>query len=143
MKTLDHVKTLHELIAIAVADMHAAERAPDMAIDMGTWMSTHGDGVCYVCMAGAVMAGTLEVPRDYQGFRFHYPFSVFGGQPTRDKLRALSSLALRNARAALHTFYGREIEVPLAANIKIPPYGSDGFYPAIEQVRAALEAAGL
>lgn len=53
------------LLKIAIADMRAARRA-GMAFDMDVWLEPPGWGnatKCTVCMAGAVMAGTLGMAK--------------------------------------------------------------------------------
>lgn len=48
-----------ELIRLAVADLERAEASPDYIIDMGCWHEPIPNGLCAVCFAGAVIAGTL------------------------------------------------------------------------------------
>lgn len=57
-------RKLSALLRIAVEDAQKAEATPGYVLHMGTWHSPRHDGVCRVCMAGAVMAMRLEVPRD-------------------------------------------------------------------------------
>lgn len=52
------------LITVALDDLQKAEASPDYVIEMGVWHTPGGlmrgaDSRCAVCMAGAVMAGTL------------------------------------------------------------------------------------
>ena len=49
-----------ELIRVALADLNKVERSKKYVVDMGDW-HLPDDGVCYVCLAGAVMAKTLGV----------------------------------------------------------------------------------
>jgi len=64
MKNLDHIKSLAELLKVAVADLEMINKNPKYILDVDLWHhpidSKKGD-VCAVCIAGAVLAGTLEV----------------------------------------------------------------------------------
>ena len=50
-----------DLLELAVRDAMAVAKMKGYKLDMGTWHSPNG--VCRVCMAGAVMARTLRVAR--------------------------------------------------------------------------------
>jgi hypothetical protein len=49
------------LIRLALADLEKAEKDPYHLIRMHSWHEYEA-GYCHVCLAGAVMAGTLKVP---------------------------------------------------------------------------------
>jgi len=53
-----------DLIRLAVKDLTLCEANPNYSIDMSEW---HGycsdDDVCYVCLAGCVLAQTVGLPR--------------------------------------------------------------------------------
>lgn len=52
-----------ELIKLALNDLEKAEKSSDYVIDMSQWKSlSKNTGKCSVCLAGSVMAGTLQVP---------------------------------------------------------------------------------
>ena len=59
-----------ELIRLAIRDMQLCERDPRYNLNMNQWHSggsSDGERVCQVCMAGSVMAKTLQVPiEDYE-----------------------------------------------------------------------------
>lgn len=57
---------LSDLIDLAVRDCQACEADPGILLRMGDWHApqVRADGVCLVCMAGAVMDQTLRVRRD-------------------------------------------------------------------------------
>lgn len=57
-------RKLSALLRIAVEDAQKAEATPGYVLHMGTWHSPRHDGVCRVCMAGAIMAMRLGAPRD-------------------------------------------------------------------------------
>lgn len=59
MKTLPKVPS--ELLTVALQDFKAVLADPDYSIDMGTWYYPVRATECKVCLAGAVMAKTLDV----------------------------------------------------------------------------------
>ena len=80
MNTEQHLpKTPSELIRVALADLRACEDDHRYVVDMGDWHAPitddSGREVCSVCLAGAVMAQTLRVPREQPiysaGLRHH------------------------------------------------------------------------
>lgn len=62
-----------ELIRVALRDLRRVEDNPNYKIDMMVWHCPDGnDGVCRVCLAGAVMAG-LGAPPDESLSPYGYP----------------------------------------------------------------------
>jgi len=60
---------LGDLIRLAIKDLEACESTPGYLIEMAEWHTYVPDeDICYVCLAGAVMANTLKVPRDVTDF---------------------------------------------------------------------------
>ena len=53
---------LSDLLEIAQRDLKQIEKDPRYLVRMGTWHSAARDGKCAVCLAGAVMAVSLEIP---------------------------------------------------------------------------------
>lgn len=51
-----------ELIRLALSDLKKCEEDDRYGINMGVWMKVTGDGECLVCLAGSVMAQTLNTP---------------------------------------------------------------------------------
>ena len=51
------------LIRLALADLDKAEQTPGYEIDMDRWHSPQ-DGKCLICLAGAVMAFSLNTPKE-------------------------------------------------------------------------------
>ena len=52
------------LILLALSDLRKCEADPTrFLINMGTWHSP-GDGLCRVCLAGAILAQTFKIPDD-------------------------------------------------------------------------------
>lgn len=54
---------LSDLIQLALDDIDAIEKDPRYVVDMNWWHMPM-DVACHVCLAGAVMARSLEVPID-------------------------------------------------------------------------------
>jgi hypothetical protein len=52
------------LLRRALEDLERCRQDPRYEIDMGVWHLSFAPGVCTVCLAGAVMAQTLEIPPD-------------------------------------------------------------------------------
>ena len=55
---------LSDLLELAVRDARACEADPRYLLDMGKWHVPKGNGVCQVCMAGAVIAKTIQLSPD-------------------------------------------------------------------------------
>ena len=69
MEKAQHLPTTPSaLIRAALADLRAIEADDGYVVDMSRWhwptMDDRGQTVCQVCLAGAVMAQTLDVPHD-------------------------------------------------------------------------------
>lgn len=65
MNSLKHITNLTDLIEVAVKDMRMVKASPDHTLDVSVWHAPpHPEvkGRCAVCVAGAIMAGTLGTP---------------------------------------------------------------------------------
>ncbi|MAS09906.1 hypothetical protein [Salinisphaera sp.] len=82
------------LIRLALGDLEKAEQSPDYEIEMGTWHDSYG-GICEVCFAGTVIAGTLE--GDPQADLSPSSYDV----ATRAKLNALDDLRCGSVASAI------------------------------------------
>lgn len=58
MKELPHKPS--DLITVALADLEKAEASKKYRINMRDWHRPKDDGICEVCLAGTVMAFSLE-----------------------------------------------------------------------------------
>lgn len=154
--------TLSELTRIALRDLEAAEANPRYRVGMSMWHTplTETGGMatgpekphhCRVCLAGAVMAGTLNAP-----------FGEFIG-PTdlvpdeRGKLYALDSVRCGFLAEALSEFYwtdsGTDPELDHAVlerlindpRLDFPDYEDDpaAFKAGLTRVADALEKEGF
>lgn len=104
-----------DLITLALADLALAEASPEYKIAMGDW-HLPGRRVCYVCLAGAVMAGTLGAPSDVD----LTPFSFNAN--TRNKLQALDCFRQGTITVAFYHLGIDATDVPLRR--WIPPYSN-------------------
>ena len=91
------------LIRAALEDLRACERDDGYVVNMSNWhwptTDNRGRKVCSVCLAGAVMAKTLDVPREQPIFSMAQILGVAREQPifsleqcsgrVKDGLRAL------------------------------------------------------
>jgi len=114
-----------DLIRIAIKDLQVCEADDKYIIDMEKWhtpknlaVGESGPDSCYVCLAGSVMAQTLDVPRDQR----YVPDLL----PTEDldaRLRLLD--ILRYARTDL--YYINQINFPDLSNVDEFRYSRDLF----------------
>ena len=51
-----------DLIYLALHDLELCEKNSKYKIDMGRWHRFRDDNLCYVCLAGSVIAQTLKYP---------------------------------------------------------------------------------
>lgn len=58
-------ETLHELLALALADYDIVSQQPGYAINMNSWHTPKDkERTCHVCLAGCVIARTLQYDKD-------------------------------------------------------------------------------
>lgn len=102
--------TLHELLTLALDDI---ERLGDgYQLDMGAWHMPY-DGVCYVCMAGAIMAMTIEYPETMYVIPDHTDFD--------SKLRAVNRIRIGKLRGAWDLVH--KVPAPVALDSVDVGYG--------------------
>jgi hypothetical protein len=89
--------TLHGLLTVAVKDAQKIEITPGYTMNMRVWHE-RSLGSCQVCVAGAVMACTLGVPRDQTATASS---STFGDNGV--KLRAIDYLRMGDTDQAWET----------------------------------------
>lgn len=94
-----------ELIRVALADLRKCEADERYEIDMSEWHLPDGDGGCFVCLAGAVMAKSLGAEEDDEVTPDNYFLDECG---TERKLRALDDFRCGGVRAGL-----RELGIPM------------------------------
>ncbi len=60
MKTISVPNKLSDLLEIVIQDMNEAYDSPDITIDMSSYYQKR-QGVCYVCLGGCLLTGTLKI----------------------------------------------------------------------------------
>jgi len=129
--------TPSELIRVALADLRKVEVDERYKVDMGWWHKIDGAAPCSVCLAGAVMAKTLEVPITSD----IHP-RVFGQEIT-DRLYALGYFRTGTVNMG---FYRLDIHRPphIPEAVTIPEYadGREPFHAAMNEMANQLKKAG-
>lgn len=129
-----------ELIRLALADLRKCEADPAYGIDMGLWHEPI-DGVCYVDLAGAVMAQRLGADKlaEYGPEDFD--------RETEKKLKALGRLQWGVVGEAMDILGVPDDNEGLDAilNLDVPEHewDSKGFYKWMAIIADDLEKAGL
>lgn len=86
-KTKELPSKLSDLILLAVRDFYAVQKKPGYKHNMNSWHAyVTEEKVCYVCLAGCVMANTLRVPKSSNAIPDDLP------APTREKLEAINEV---------------------------------------------------
>jgi hypothetical protein len=133
--------TPSELLTVALADLAAVERDPRYRINMGSWHVPEEDGTCSVCLAGAVMARTLDMN----------PLKPLGPcdagvleESLENKLQALDELRNGDLREALELL-GMDLPEHLAARHRIPGYEDDphGFRRELHKLAGLMRSEGI
>ena len=95
-----------ELLTVALNDLIKTEDDPRYTVDMGTWHKPVEDDCCVVCLAGSVMAQSLEA----NPLLAVAPGDFFDSD-TRKKLIALEYFQQGQTARALH-FLGEHLPFP-------------------------------
>ena len=119
---------LSDLILVAIADLTKAERSPRYRIDMATWHRPNAQ--CAVCLAGAVMAFTLRIPKEQHILPDHT-----STKHSRSKLLALDEIRCGRVRWALNTM-GIKPPPEISVVLPMPSYAADA--PGRRKFKAAL-----
>lgn len=125
-----------QLIRLALADLRKVEKDPTYFPNMGVWHSLDG-AVCEVCLAGSVIAKTLEADLA----EIWYPEDL---PENNAQLVALDFFRQGLVIGALDRLgHQRPHSIPL--NWEVPFYHVDreDFHSSLEALAANLEAAGL
>lgn len=127
-----------ELILLALKDLESVEKSKKYVVHMGHW-HLPDEGKCYVCFAGAVMAGTLKLS-DKVNYDLHFLPGKYNGWKTA--LRALDFLRGSNFIDARVVW--PVCRVPGVRTRRITPYSESpsAFKSAMHQLAADYAAAG-
>lgn len=131
-----------DCLLLALRDLRAAEESPHYVVSMSDWHQWHnGHRVCYVCFAGAVMAGTFGVPlRKSMCPNIGHGFS----QHDVARLRFLDKVQRGKVEDGLITLgLGVTAAHKFIRHIMAYRHGRDAFHMAIEKLIADLQKDGL
>jgi hypothetical protein len=139
---------LSEFIRLGLHDLKLVERSRRYRVDMSSWHELgHGlenEKICFVCLAGAIMAKTLHTPID-QSLYLGNMDTVFGKRNTI-KFQALDFLRCGNVglAAELMGFSKRRRDRLRAYQRVITRYSEDpkGFRRDLLQLARELESIG-
>lgn len=88
-KTIKLPDTPSQLLKLALTDLKKCERSKKFKINMNDYWYYQNKNTCFVCLAGAVMVKSLNIPTTYEGNIT--PFSLMFDENIRRKLRAINS----------------------------------------------------
>ena len=131
---------LSELIRVALGDLRKCEADPKYVVNMAVWHQSLDDKRCAVCLAGSVMAKSLNA------FPYTEPWPADFDLGTTIKLMALNDLrtAIGGQPVSQYLTDWRPDDIPVIVPCDIPSYasGPEGFHTAFAALADALEAAG-
>lgn len=133
-----------DLITLALADLRKAESTPGLTIDMSDWYVTDREGVCTVCLAGAVMAVTLGISAPQPAHTILPSSERYVDPVFCDPLRALNLFRtghIHDGLLYLDCPWPRPDGLP--SRVSIAPYGSPAFYSDMEAMVALLRSHNL
>ena len=148
MKTLPSKPS--ELVELAIWDLKAIEQNPNYLIDMDSWhVSDIRQPKCWVCLAGAVMAQSLDIQPDMTVKPWDPIFDE--DDSTKNKLEALDSFRSGDIYNGIThmcpefdtTEKADELLEKMGddANIYVPEYdeSKESFYKGMEKVLGILK----
>lgn len=130
----------------AMEDLVKVENDPRYAVSMSDWHSLYNgddeDQLCHVCLAGAVMAKTLEVPLDLGGDSSF--FSLEGTFEDWRKFTMLDFLRSGHIEDALDWVH-KELPEGIPSQMEVTDYTDNPieFKHEMEKIAIMLEEAGL
>jgi hypothetical protein len=123
-----------ELIRLALEDLRKCESSSRYEVSMDLWHYPHGDK-CYVCLAGAVMAQTLNCPPD----RMMFPHQL--SPEWVDRLLSLEHFRAGYVNAGLYVL--RLKNIMINRGVRDYECNRDGFFEDMELMASDLEKEGL
>jgi len=130
-----------ELLALALEDLILVEKDPRYKVHMGVYhcITEEIGPECFVCLAGTVMAKTLDV--DLTDFADPYDYH----KEIRNKLLALDYFRIGALEDALFKLGVNIQDYDLVKNFEAPPYSrsAEEFKDAIKNMIRLLQSRGL
>lgn len=135
------------LLRLAMSDLEKVEADPRYTVHMNEWHSLypHGESkemICHVCLAGSVMAKTLEIPiNTSDGTNY---FDLENRFADWRKLTMLDSFRLGKVEEGLD-WVDKELPDGFPRRIDVTSYvaGPKKFKKDMEKIATMLEGAGL
>lgn len=135
------------ILRLAMADLEKVENDPRYTVHMSDWHSLYegeeeGETLCHVCLAGSVMAKTMEVPIDLATDSSF--FNLEGTFEDWRKLTMLDFLRTGCIAAALDWVH-KELPESMPSKIAVTDYADSPieFKYEMEKIATMLEDAGL
>lgn len=129
-----------DLIELALKDLAKVERSKRYVVDMNYAFHSGSKDLCSVCLAGAVMAMSLNISPETGQDPDDFP------PDERDRLNALNSFRMGYVDSGICTMTSLEDDYPdLGMDHPIPKYRQDqlGFKKAMAELAVDLRAKGL
>ncbi len=125
--------TLHQMLALAVADARRIDRN-DYLPSFGDWHTPKDDGLCAICLAGSVLAGTLGASPHSQAMPFLKNNAYFR------KLEALDSSRCGEWIDAFHFMHRRWPSGVTRSRLESLPAPSHSLFQGWKQFDAHLDS---
>lgn len=128
--------TLNGLLAVAVSDAKSINRRLYVP-HFGYWHEPEVDGRCGVCLAGCVIAGSLQHSRSSEvSFRHLQP-------PVRNKIEALDKMRIGSFSKAYRTLYGHKPSNTIRARLDALPGPHQPFFFGWRQFNSHIRSLEL
>lgn len=103
-KEWEYIGPYSQFLEEALNDLKKCEKKKDYVIDMSYWFQQSND-VCYVCLAGATMAGFLGFPKPLNNDKIYMSPSFFHDNKLYSALMTLDQIRLGHfLKSYIHDF---------------------------------------
>jgi len=100
--SVDEVKTLHELLRLAIDDLKLCYADPDVEVDMGEWLAYDNEtGICKVCLAGALLLTRGSLPSPVPGSQRPLNYATVQDEDIYPWMEALNNIRVGQLQLAL------------------------------------------
>lgn len=125
------------LIRVALADLKVCEADPLYDVRMLFWHQPNQRDVCYVCLAGAVIAKSLSVQKDHRAEPDDFEVEV------GDKLHAINSFRTGDVNTGLVSLGLKPIDLPRKDMVGYTRASPQQFHKQMGLLAQELEEVGL